>query len=245
MTASYDLSGKTALITGAGQGFGAQIARLMAARGATVIVTDIDPRGAEVAAKLPGGRFIALDVTSEAAWTAALAEAADAYAALDILVNNAGMFAPGSLQETSAETYELMFRVNQLGVMLGMKTAAPVMAASAKPAIVNISSCVGMRGVPGQFAYAATKWAVRGMTKCAAIELAPLGIRVNSVHPGPHETSMLEPWSEEQRNAILGLIPLGRFGQPIETAEAVAFLASDAASYISGAELSIDGAVFA
>ena len=101
-----------------------------------------------------------------------------------------------------------------------------------------------MRGTTGQSAYAATKWAVRGITKCAALELAPLGIRVNSVHPGPSETSMMDSWTEEHSNAILSMIPLGRFGKPVETAEAVAFLASDAASYISGAELAVDGAVF-
>lgn len=245
MTTHDSLSGKIAIVTGAAQGLGAAMAALLAERGARVIVADL-----KAGETLPGGgaggeaSFMRLDVTQEDQWQAAMATIVAQFGRLDILVNNAGIFAPGAFAETTVEMLEGMFRVNQLGTYLGIKTAAGAMQRAGGGSIVNISSCVGMRGTVGQSSYAATKWAVRGMTKCAALELAPMNIRVNSVHPGPSETSMMETWSEEQSAAIRGMIPLGRFGKPVETAEAVAFLASDAASYITGAELAVDGAVF-
>jgi len=243
--ATNDFLGKVALVTGAAQGFGAEICRVLSARGATVLLADIDEAGASLAAELPNAHFRKLDVSDEADWREVADGVVAVFGGLDVLVNNAGVFAPGALEEVEVATLERFYRVNQLGVALGMKACVNGLALRGGGSIVNMSSCVAMRGVAGQFGYAASKWAVRGMTKCAAIELAPRGIRVNSVHPGPHETRMLEPWSEEQRQAILSLIPMGRFGRPVETAHAVAYLASDAASYISGAELSVDGAVFA
>lgn len=246
MSASYDLSGKTVLVTGSAQGLGAAMAALLLERGAHVVYADLNDAAEESARK--GGEkasFVRLDVTKEDQWQSALDAVVDRWGGLDVLVNNAGVFAPGSFQDTTVDMLELMFRVNQLGPYLGMKMAAPVLAKSSSPAIVNISSCVGLRGTTNQSAYAATKWAVRGITKCAALEFAPLGIRINSVHPGPSETSMMDTWTEETSNAIRSMIPLGRFGKPFEVAEAVAFLASDAASYITGAELAVDGAVFA
>ena len=246
MADSYDLLGKTALVTGAAQGLGAAIAELMLERGAKVVFADLNEAAAERAES--GGEnalFVQLDVTNEDQWLGAMGTILNRFGGLDILVNNAGAFVPATIQETTVEMLELMFRVNHLGTMLGMKSAVDALSKSTGGSIINISSCVGMRGTIGQSAYASTKWAVRGLTKCAALEFAPLGIRANSVHPGPSETNMMDGWSKEQSDAIRGMIPLGRFGKPIEIAEAVAFLASDAAAYISGAELSVDGAVFA
>jgi 3alpha(or 20beta)-hydroxysteroid dehydrogenase len=240
------LTGKVAIITGAARGFGAQTATLFAARGAKVLVTDADDGTAEVAASIgDNARAMKLDVTSEADWSAAFGEAEQAFGRVDILVNNAGIMSPGSLQETSAAMFESFFRVNQLGVLLGMKAAVDPLTRSGRGAIVNLSSCLAMRGVKGNIGYAATKWAVRGLTKCAALELAPLGIRVNAVMPGAGQTRMLDPFGEDVRNEMLAGIPFGRFGKASEIAEVIAFLASDAASYVSGAELSVDGAVFA
>lgn len=246
MNKNRDLSNKVALVTGAAQGLGAEMAGLLVERGACVVFADINAAASECVARHgKNACFASLDVSSEEQWHHVIDAAVGRFGRLDILVNNAGIFAPGTFQETSVDMLERMFRVNQLGTYLGMKTAAPVLARAPGASIVNISSCVGLRGTISQSAYAATKWAVRGLTKCAALEFAPMGIRVNSVHPGPSETGMMETWSEEHSNAIRAMIPLGRFGKPLEVAEAVAFLASDAASYISGAELAVDGAVFA
>lgn len=245
MTGPGDFSGKIAIVTGAGRGIGTQIAGLLAARGAKVVLTARDAAAEEIAAGLPNAAFVRLDVTSADDWAMAVARTRELFGGLDILVNNAGLFTPGRLQDTSEADLERLFQSNQLGVMLGMQAVVGAMAGSSNASITNISSVVAMRGVADQFAYAATKWAVRGMTKCAAIELGPLGIRVNSVHPGPSETRMIAGWTDEKRVAITRMIPLGRLGHTPDTAEAVAFLASDAAAYISGAELLVDGGLFA
>lgn len=240
------LGGKVAIITGAAQGIGAAAARLFASAGATVVLADIDDEAARLAAEIgPRSAFVRHDVADEQDWAKTVDYAVGRFGRLDILVNNAGLFSPGTLQETKVATADLFYRVNQLGVLLGMRAAIEPMKKGGGGAIVNLSSCVAMRGVVGQFAYAASKWAVRGMTKCAALELASLGIRVNSIHPGPVETRMLDPWPQEQREAVKAMIPLGRFGMPSDVAELMLFLASDRSSYISGAEVSIDGAIFA
>jgi 3alpha(or 20beta)-hydroxysteroid dehydrogenase len=240
------LSGKVAFITGAARGFGAATAALFAARGAMVVVADIDPEAANIASSIgTTALWLRLDVSVEEDWHEAFRHAIKTFGRVDVLVNNAGIMARGSLQETTGEMFERLFRVNQLGPMLGMKAAVEALSQSGKGSIINISSCLGMGGTAGMIAYAATKWAVRGLTRCAALDLAPLGIRVNSVMPGAGETRMIEPFDEHGKRHMLDLIPFGRFGKPSEVAEAVAFLASDAASYISGAELSVDGGVCA
>ena len=246
MSDSISLNGKVAIITGAAHGLGAETARLFARRGARLVVADVDPEGQGLVESIgDAARFMHLDVSDEANWQHVVSATLDIFGGLDILVNNAGIFSPGTIRETGSDLFERLFRVNQLGTLLGIKYATDALAASRAPSIVNVSSCVGMRGTTGQSAYAATKWAVRGLTKCAALELAPQRIRVNSVHPGPSDTRIMAPWGEEAIERIRAMIPFGRFGKANETAEAVAFLASDAAAYTSGAELAVDGAVFA
>ena len=237
-----DLNGKVAIVTGAAQGIGVETAALLAQRGATVVLADIDERAVASAARIgPKAVFVRLDVTSESNWTDLTKQVMKRFKKINILVNNAGIFSGSMIVEASAEAFERMFRVNQLGVLLGMKTVAPLMKADDGPAIINISSCVGMRGTTAQTAYAATKWAVRGMTKCAAIEFAPRGIRVNSVHPGPIPTGINADFIKERSEFLRSRIPLGRLGEPEDVAHAVAFLASESAKYVTGAEISVDG----
>ena len=159
------------------------------------------------------------------------------------MVNNAGIYVPRTLMETDAVLFERHMRVNQLGCFLGMKAVVPAMERAGGGSIVNISSTAGLRGSPGAIAYSSTKWALRGMTKAAAIDLAPRGIRVNSVHPGPIDTDMVKVWSNEQRATRIGQIPMGRMGTAEEVARTVLFLLSDDSAYMTGAELAIDGGI--
>lgn len=237
------LQGKIALITGGARGMGAAEARLFVAEGARVVLTDLlDAEGGALAAELgDAARFLHHDVTSEPAWQAAVREAQDRFGGLDVLVNNAGIYQPSPLQDTSAELFERIYRVNQLGVFLGMQAAAPAMRARGGGSIVNISSIAGLRGFAGAVAYVGTKWAVRGMTKTAAGELAADRIRVNSVHPGLIDTPMIAANTPEVNRSVVEATPLKRAGTPEEVAKLVAFLASDDSSYITGAEVAIDG----
>lgn len=236
------LSGKVAIITGAASGQGETEARLFVAEGALVVVTDIQEKGAQVAAELGDAAFFMHhDVSNEASWAALVAETIKRFGKLDVLVNNAGIFNPKPLIETSAADMEAHFRVNQLGVFLGMQAVIAPMKATKGGSIVNISSVAGLRNLPGHVAYAASKWAVRGMSGCAAHELAKLGIRVNTVFPGMIDTPMLAVNSAETNAYYASVIPMGRMAHAKEVAEVVAFLASDAASYVNGAEIAVDG----
>jgi 3alpha(or 20beta)-hydroxysteroid dehydrogenase len=236
---------KVAIVTGASGGIGKAIAKHFVAEGAQVVLTDLAENKDLMAELGPSAVFLVHDVSDESAWKEVVAQTLEQFGKVDILVNNAGVFSAGTLQETEAKAVELFYRVNQLGTFLGMKAVIESLKEAGAGSIINLSSCVAMRGVAGQFGYSASKWAVRGMTKCAALDLAPYKIRVNAVLPGPTDTPMFNSHTPEHRAAIEALIPFGRVGRPEEVAAAVSFLASDAASYISGSELEVDGAVFA
>lgn len=235
------LDGKVALITGAARGQGAAEARLFAAHGARVVLADLDgPEGVALAAEI-GGMFLPLDVTSESDWQAAIAAIEAAHGRLDVLVNNAGILRRARIEDTDLALFNATVAVNQTGVFLGMKAAVWLM----KPtggSIVNVSSTAGLRGAPEHLAYCASKFAVRGMTKVAAIEFAPYGIRVNSVHPGLIETPMLDPFLDgAAMSAFTERQLVNRAGTPDEVAQMVLFLASDASSYSTGVEFICDG----
>jgi 3alpha(or 20beta)-hydroxysteroid dehydrogenase len=236
------LDGKVAIITGAARGQGEVEARLFIAEGARVMLTDILPEGAGVAAAL-GDRaaFSPHDVSSAADWERVVKSTAERFGRLDILVNNAAIYRMRPLLETTVEEFDEITRVNQRGTFLGMRTAAPAMRAAGGGSIINISSGAGLRGVPNMMAYATSKWAVRGMTKCAALELARDRIRVNSIHPGLIETPMINGNPAEFNQAMVRGTPVGRIGQPEDIARMVLYLASDAASFVTGAEFTVDG----
>lgn len=236
------LKDKIILITGGARGQGAAEARLFVAEGARVVITDVlEDQGRALAAELgQSASFVKHDVTSETDWAAAIA-AAQALGGLHGMVNNAGIYQPARLLDTDVAMFERHMRVNQLGCFIGMKAVVPLMEKSGGGSIVNISSVAGLRGSPGAIAYSATKWALRGMTKAAAVDLAPKGIRVNSIHPGPIDTEMLNVRTTEERAARLQLVPMKRMGTVDEIANLVLFLVSNESSYITGAEVAIDG----
>jgi 3alpha(or 20beta)-hydroxysteroid dehydrogenase len=235
------LDGRVAIITGAAGGQGEAEARLFVAEGARVAVTDVQDKGEKVAADLgPAAFFVHQDVSDERSWANIVTMTLKEFGSIDILVNNAAVFDPKPLTETTAADMTAHFIVNQLGVLLGMNAVIEPMKAAGGGSIINISSLSGLRHLPGQFAYAATKWAVRGMSGCAARELASANIRVNTVMPGLIDTPMLAGNSPETNALYASLVPMGRMAEPREVAEVVAFLASDAASYVTGAELSVD-----
>jgi 3alpha(or 20beta)-hydroxysteroid dehydrogenase len=236
------LTGKIILISGGARGQGAAEARLFVAEGAKVVIGDVlEAEGQKLAAELGDAAvFVRQDVTREDDWTKAT-DAAAAFGGLHGLVNNAGIYQPKTLMETDVALFERHMRVNQLGCFLGMKAVVPLMERSGGGSIVNISSVAGLRGSPGAIAYSATKWALRGMTKAAAIDLAPRKIRVNSVHPGPIDTEMLNVRTPEQNQRRLQTVPMKRQGTAEEVANLVLFLLSEESGYITGAEVAIDG----
>jgi 3alpha(or 20beta)-hydroxysteroid dehydrogenase len=235
------LDGKVALITGGARGQGAAEARLFVREGAKVLVTDVlDAEGAALAEELgDAGRYRHHDVTSAADWAAAVDDAVGAFGSLDVLVNNAGIHHVTPIEDETLEVFERTIRVNLYGPFLGIQAVLPAMRAAGGGAIVNISSLAGMRGIPGHGAYGASKWAVRGLTKTAALELGHDGIRVNSVHPGAIKTAMLP--DGPGGDARFAGLPAGRPGEAEEVANLVLFLASDESSYITGTEHVIDG----
>jgi 3alpha(or 20beta)-hydroxysteroid dehydrogenase len=239
-----EMEGKVVVVTGAASGQGAAEVALFAREGAKVVVTDINESGADVAARLGNaGLFVRHDVAEQTHWDEVMRQTLDHFGRLDVLVNNAGVYKPAALRETDRELWDFHYRINQLGVYLGMRAASDAMAKTGGGSIVNVSSNAGLNNVPGIFAYASSKWAVRGMTKLAASELASIGIRVNSIHPGIIDTPMLGENSPDRLNLYEGMIPMRRLGTPEEVARLVLFLASDAASYITGAEVTVDGGI--
>ena len=234
------LDHKVCLITGAARGQGAEEARLFSDEGAEVWMCDVlDDLGQPLARDL-GAQYRHLDITDEIAWQALILEIMATSGAIHGLVNNAAIFRVGRLKTTSSEEFQQVMKVNTLGVFLGMKAVAEPMTDSGGGAIVNISSMAGLRAAAGSFAYGASKWAVTGMTKTAAVELARKGIRVNSIHPGLIETPMVEdvPINKE---GIIRRTPLGRIAQAREVARMALFLTSDESSYSTGSEFIIDG----
>jgi NAD(P)-dependent dehydrogenase (short-subunit alcohol dehydrogenase family) len=246
------VAGKVALVTGAASGLGAEAARVLAREGAAVLLTDRDPAGEAVALAIEaaGGRaaFIVHDVTSETDWAAAVAATLARFGKLDVLVNNAGIGSSSfDLMTGSLEDWRAMLAVNLDGVFLGMRHGGPAIAAAGGGSVINLSSILGKVGLPGAAHYCASKGGVLMLTKAAALEWAPLGIRVNSVHPGFIETPMVtnaihaSENSNEMREMLIMAHPLARFGVPREIADAVLFLASDESSFMTGAELVVDG----
>ena len=236
------LDGKVAIISGAARGQGADEARRFVAEGAKVVLTDILPGGADVAKELgDAAMFIRHDVTVESEWNDVVQATVKRFGCVNVLVNNAGVFRPASILDTTAESYDHHYRINQLGVFFGTKAVIGAMQAAGGGSIVNISSAAGMRGYPDMIAYAGTKWAVRGMTKCAARELAHLRIRVNSVHPGLVNTPMLADQDPAALKAFEAAVPLGRMAQTSDVVEIVVYLASDLSSNMTGSEIVTDG----
>lgn len=232
------VTGKAALISGGSRGIGAASARALVAEGARVIIGDIlDGEGKALAEELgDAARYVHLDVTREEDWAAAVQAAVTGFGQLDVLFNNAGIANGAMLQQFRMDKWQQILDVNLTGPFLGMRAVADAMIAAGGGSIINTSSIEGLRGTPWAHGYVASKWGLRGLTKSVAMELAPHGIRVNSLHPGLIRTPITEGIPDD-----LIPIPLGRAGQPEDVASFVVFLASDESSYATGAEFVMDG----
>ena len=240
------LENKVAIISGGSRGMGAFEAALFVQEGAKVIIGDVrDEEGRDLAKHIGSNAvYMHLDVTSERDWAAVVKEAIDRYGKLDILVNNAGVSARGTIEETSVDDWDRVMGINSKGVFLGTRAAIPEMRKSGGGSIINISSQLGLVGMAESSPhYQSSKGAVRIFTKSAAIQYAPEGIRVNSVHPGPIVTPMTEArrFDSAIQQVMVSRIPLGRYGESKDVAYGVVYLASDEASFVTGRELVIDG----
>ena len=241
------LDGKVAIVTGAARGQGEAEARLFAAEGAKVVLGDVlDREGRTVADSIGAAAvYVHHDVSNEESWKDAIGAAVSKWGRLDVLVNNAGILLVAPIAQMELSDYLRIVGVNQVGCLLGMKHAIPAMAKGGGGSIVNISSTAGFEGQPGIAAYVSTKWAIRGLTRSAAIECGLLGIRVNSIHPGGINTHMgrggADGFETVDSGGVFKKLPLGRIGEPIEVARLALFLASDDASYCTGGEYTADG----
>ena len=245
------LDGKVALITGAARGQGEAAGRLFAEEGAKVVLGDIlDDAGKAVAASLGEvAIYQHHDVSQEESWASFIAAAVDAFGRIDVLMNNAGILHVAPIAEIALANYMKVVNVNQVGCLLGMKSVIPAMVEAGGGSIINVSSTSGMEGAMGLVAYVSTKFAIRGMTKTAALELGRVGIRVNSLHPGGVDTPMsdgsMEGFEEVDTQGYFSTLPLGRIGTPLEMAQLALFLGSDESSYCTGSEFIADGGMLA
>ena len=245
------LDDKVAIVTGGAMGQGAAIVRAYVAEGAKVVIADVaKEQGQALADELAAGHgegvvhFAHHDVSDAAAWATLVEDTTTRFGPASVLANNAGILRFGDIERMPAEEVELLWRVNQLGCFLGMQAVARTMRKNGGGSIINASSVEGLAGMPSCTAYAATKWAIRGMTKCAAMELGPRGIRVNSVHPGMIDTPMTRVHGGDAAMEYgASKVPLRRVGHPEDIAPVYVFLASDESSYINGAEIAVDGGV--
>lgn len=233
---------KVALISGGARGMGAAHARMLVAEGAKVVIGDIlDDEGKALADDLSdAARYVHLDVTDPEQWKAAVSTAVDEFGKLNVLVNNAGTVALGPLRTHDLKKWQQVLDVNLTGTFLGMQAVIDPMTEAGGGSIINISSIEGLRGAPWVHGYVASKWAVRGLTKSAALELAAQKIRVNSIHPGFIRTPMTKHLPDD-----MVMAPMGRPGTPEEVATFVLFLASDESSFATGAEFVMDGGLVA
>ena len=246
------VAGKVAVITGAASGLGAESARRLAREGASLVLTDLAEDAGHTLADAINGTgaqaiFLSQDVTDEARWAEVTQAAMDKFGRIDVLLNSAGIGEGEPLLEVTYESWKRVMAINADGTFLGMRAVAPIMAAAGKGSIINISSILGKVGSAGAPAYCASKGAVLMLTKATALELAPLGVRVNSVHPGYIDTPMVSNAIQrsdngnEMRELIISQHAMGRLGVPREIADGIVFLASDESSFMTGAELVIDG----
>ena len=242
------LDGKVAIVTGGAMGQGAGIARAYVAEGAKVVIADVAKDAGQALADELGSsaRFAHHDVSDAGSWTSLVEDTNERFGPVNVLANNAGILRFGDIERMGTDEVELLWRVNQLGCFLGMQAVTRTMRKNGGGSIINASSVEGLAGMAGCAAYAATKWAIRGMTKCAAMELGPKGIRVNSVHPGMIDTPMTRVHGGDDAMAYgASKVPLRRVGHPEDIAPLYVFLGSDESSYINGAEISVDGGVTA
>ncbi len=226
------------LVTGGARGIGAATARLLAGQGASVMITDVlDDEGTALAGELGApARYRRLDVSSEADWNAAVDAAEQAFGGLNALFNNAGILGFGKIDETAPDDFRRILDINVTGCYLGMRACAPALRRAGGGVIVNCSSTAGLQGYGGLAAYVTSKWALRGMNKAAALDLAPDGVRVLSLHPGPIRTPMTDALADDTASAQ----PIPRFGEPDEVARMVRFMVCEA-SYSTGSEFVVDG----
>ena len=242
---SGGLDGQVVLVSGGARGQGEAEARLLAADGARVVVADVlDELGEDVAASLGDqAAYVHLDVRDADAWAAAVTFAVERFGRITALVNNAGVLRHGSVLTTTPEAYRDVVEVNQVGCFLGMRAVAPLLVEAGGGSIVNIASTAALTGLGNMLAYTASKWAIRGMTKAAAVELGRFGIRVNAVMPGSVRTAMIDEATSSA--AASAFVPLGRIAEPEDIARVVRFLVSEDSSYCTGHEIVADGGMLA